>query len=157
MRHCQSSPLRPPALAGASCAHRECCFGTRARRLTLADVYLDTLAYNGHTTGSDALWASVPMVTLRGNTWASRVGASLAEAVECPEMIVDRRWLGSLPGHPWATHARALAPNGCCEPLATGLAAVPSRRAGAVPSLPCCSVGALPPPCFWPACSEVLR
>jgi len=57
-------------------------------RLTLADVYLDTLAYNGHTTGSDALWAAVPMVTLQGKTWASRVGASLANAVECPEMIV---------------------------------------------------------------------
>jgi protein O-GlcNAc transferase len=35
------------------------------KRLTLADVYLDTLVYNGHTTGSDVLWAGVPMVTIQ--------------------------------------------------------------------------------------------
>ncbi len=34
------------------------------KRLTLADLYLDTMVYNGHTTGSDVLWAGVPMVTI---------------------------------------------------------------------------------------------
>jgi predicted O-linked N-acetylglucosamine transferase (SPINDLY family) len=57
------------------------------KRLTLADVYLDTLVYNGHTTGSDVLWAGVPMVTIQGDTFPSRVGASLARAIEMPEMI----------------------------------------------------------------------
>jgi len=57
------------------------------KRLTLADVYLDTLVYNGHTTGSDVLWAGVPMVTIQGDTFPSRVGASLARAVGMPEMI----------------------------------------------------------------------
>ncbi|EKX48034.1 hypothetical protein GUITHDRAFT_68991 [Guillardia theta CCMP2712] len=57
------------------------------KRLTLADVYLDTHIYNGHTTGSDFLWAGVPMVTLQGDTFPSRVGASLARAVGMQEMI----------------------------------------------------------------------
>ena len=48
-------------------------------RLKLADLYLDTLTYNGHTTGSDVLWAGVPMVTLEGTQWPSRVGASLCK------------------------------------------------------------------------------
>jgi protein O-GlcNAc transferase len=35
------------------------------KRVTLADLCLDTLIYNGHTTGSDMLWAGVPMITLK--------------------------------------------------------------------------------------------
>jgi protein O-GlcNAc transferase len=57
------------------------------KRLTLADVYLDTLVYNGHTTGSDVLWAGVPMVTIQGDSFPSRVGASLARAIEMEDMI----------------------------------------------------------------------
>ena len=57
------------------------------KRLTLADVYLDTLVYNGHTTGSDVLWAGVPMVTIQGDTFPSRVGASLARAVDMEDMV----------------------------------------------------------------------
>jgi predicted O-linked N-acetylglucosamine transferase (SPINDLY family) len=59
------------------------------KRLTLADMYLDTHVYNGHTTGSDALWAGVPMVTLQGDSFPSRVGASLARAVGMPEMVTE--------------------------------------------------------------------
>lgn len=59
------------------------------RRLPLADLALDTLPYNGHATGSDALWAGVPLVTCRGNTWAGRVGASLLQAVDLPELVAD--------------------------------------------------------------------
>jgi len=59
------------------------------KRLTLADIYLDTLVYNGHTTGSDVLWAGVPMVTILGDTFPSRVGAALAMAMEMPEMITE--------------------------------------------------------------------
>lgn len=43
--------------------------------------------YNAHTVGCDALWAGVPMVTLRGAKMASRVGASLVEAAGMPELV----------------------------------------------------------------------
>ena len=45
--------------------------------------------YNAHTVGCDALWAGVPMVTLRGAKMASRVGASLVEAAGMPELVTD--------------------------------------------------------------------
>ncbi len=56
-------------------------------RLRHADLFLDTYWYNGHTTASDALWAGVPVLTLPGTRFASRVGASLVSAVGMPEMI----------------------------------------------------------------------
>ena len=56
-------------------------------RLQLADLALDTFPYNSHTTGSDALWAGVPMVTLIGETFASRVAASMLSTVSLPELI----------------------------------------------------------------------
>ena len=52
-----------------------------------ADLFLDTWPYNAHTTGSDALWAGCPVLTLAGDTFASRVGASLARAVGLPELV----------------------------------------------------------------------
>lgn len=52
-----------------------------------ADLLLDTLIYNAHTTGSDALWYGVPMVTLPGKSFASRVGSSLLSACGLEEMI----------------------------------------------------------------------
>ncbi|MCE9633286.1 MAG: tetratricopeptide repeat protein [Methylophilales bacterium] len=52
-----------------------------------ADLLLDTLPYNAHTTTSDALWASVPVVTCMGETFAGRVAASLLNAVGLPELI----------------------------------------------------------------------
>src|SRR5262249_10189631 len=48
---------------------------------------LDTLPYNAHTTGSDALWAGLPMVTCTGDAFAGRVGASLLHAVGLPELV----------------------------------------------------------------------
>ena len=56
-------------------------------RLGLADIALDTLAYNGHTTTSDALWAGIPVVVATGRHFASRVGASLLKAVGLEELI----------------------------------------------------------------------
>lgn len=52
-----------------------------------ADIFLDTWPYNGHTTASDALWAGCPVLTLLGEAFAGRVGASLLHAVGLPEMI----------------------------------------------------------------------
>ncbi len=56
-------------------------------RLGLADLFLDALPYNAHTTASDALWAGVPLLTQLGTTFAGRVGASLLMAVGLPELI----------------------------------------------------------------------
>jgi protein O-GlcNAc transferase len=56
-------------------------------RHRLADLFLDTLPYNAHTTGSDALWMGVPVLTCLGSTFAGRVAASLLAAVGLPELI----------------------------------------------------------------------
>jgi predicted O-linked N-acetylglucosamine transferase (SPINDLY family) len=55
-------------------------------RLALADVFVDTWPYNAHTTASDALWAGVPVITVYGNSFASRVAASVLNAVGMPEL-----------------------------------------------------------------------
>ena len=52
-----------------------------------ADLFLDTFHFNAHTTASDALWSGLPMLTLAGATFASRVGASLLGAVGLPELV----------------------------------------------------------------------
>ena len=52
-----------------------------------ADLFLDTLRYNAHTTASDALWAGLPVVTCLGSTFAGRVGASLLQAVGLSELV----------------------------------------------------------------------
>jgi len=56
-------------------------------RFALADIYLDAWPCNGHTTVSDALWAGVPVVTLQGRTFVSRVASSLLQAVGLPEGV----------------------------------------------------------------------
>ena len=60
-------------------------------RLTLADLFLDTMPYNAHTTASDALWAGVPLVTCRGTTFPGRVAASLLTAIGLPELVTEDR------------------------------------------------------------------
>ena len=56
-------------------------------RHRLADLFLDTLPYNAHTTASDALWAGLPVVTCAGETFAGRVAGSLLRAVGLPELV----------------------------------------------------------------------
>ncbi|MDX2109235.1 MAG: hypothetical protein SFY80_03235 [Verrucomicrobiota bacterium] len=56
-------------------------------RLQLADIFLDTHHFNGHSTVSDALWAGVPVISTPGDTFAARVGASLLNAAGIPECI----------------------------------------------------------------------
>ncbi|WP_411881336.1 tetratricopeptide repeat protein [Polaromonas sp. YR568] len=58
-------------------------------RHKLADLFLDTLPYNAHTTASDALWAGLPVLTCMGTTFPGRVAASLLSAVGLPEMITE--------------------------------------------------------------------
>ena len=56
-------------------------------RHRLADLFLDTLPYNAHTTASDALWAGLPVITCMGDAFPGRVGASLLRAVGLPELV----------------------------------------------------------------------
>jgi predicted O-linked N-acetylglucosamine transferase (SPINDLY family) len=57
--------------------------------LRAADLCLDTLPYNGHSTASDALWAGLPVLTCTGNTFPGRVAASLLHAVGLPELVTS--------------------------------------------------------------------
>ena len=58
-------------------------------RLAVADLFLDGLPYNAHTTASDALWAGLPLLTCRGSAFAGRVAASLLNAVGLPELVTE--------------------------------------------------------------------
>jgi predicted O-linked N-acetylglucosamine transferase (SPINDLY family) len=56
-------------------------------RIQLADLFIDTLPYNAHATTSDALQVGLPVLTCIGNSFASRVAASLINSVNLPELI----------------------------------------------------------------------
>lgn len=56
-------------------------------RYRQADLFLDTTPYGAHTTGSDALWAGLPVLTLPGRSFASRVCGSLVTAAGLPELV----------------------------------------------------------------------
>jgi predicted O-linked N-acetylglucosamine transferase (SPINDLY family) len=56
-------------------------------RHRVADLFLDTLPCNAHTTASDALWAGLPVLTQIGETFAGRVAASLLRAIDLSELI----------------------------------------------------------------------
>jgi len=68
---------KPIALANHLARHR------------LADLFLDTLPYNAHTTASDALWAGLPVLTQVGEAFAGRVAASLLNAIGLAELITS--------------------------------------------------------------------
>jgi predicted O-linked N-acetylglucosamine transferase (SPINDLY family) len=54
-----------------------------------ADLFLDSLPYNAHTTASDALWAGLPLLTCRGTAFPGRVAASLLNAAGLPELVTE--------------------------------------------------------------------
>jgi predicted O-linked N-acetylglucosamine transferase (SPINDLY family) len=58
-------------------------------RQQLADLFLDTLPYNAHTTASDALWVDLPVITLPGHSFPARVAASILKAANLPELIAQ--------------------------------------------------------------------
>jgi protein O-GlcNAc transferase len=60
---------------------------THLARQPLADLFLDTLPVNAHTTASDALWAGLPVLTCAGETFISRVAGSLLTTIGLPELI----------------------------------------------------------------------
>ncbi len=61
------------------------------KRISFADLFLDTFPYNAHTTASDAVRMGVPIVTLIGNSFASRVGASILSSIEMKELITSTK------------------------------------------------------------------
>jgi protein O-GlcNAc transferase len=93
-------------------------------RHRLADLFLDTLPVNAHTTASDALWAGLPLLTCRGETFPGRVAASLLNAIGLPELITTtlesyEQVAIDLATHPekLATVKRKLADNRLTTPL----------------------------------------
>jgi protein O-GlcNAc transferase len=58
-------------------------------RCRLADIFLDTLPYNGSTTVSDALWMGLPVVSCTGTAAVSRVSGSLLHAIGIPELVTS--------------------------------------------------------------------
>ena len=74
-----------------------------------ADLFLDTLPYNAHTTCSDALWMGLPVLTCAGDTFASRVAGSLLNAADLPELITYDLQSYETKALYYATHPQALA------------------------------------------------
>ncbi|XP_055387060.1 UDP-N-acetylglucosamine--peptide N-acetylglucosaminyltransferase 110 kDa subunit-like [Condylostylus longicornis] len=104
------------------------------RRGQLADVCLDTPLCNGHTTSMDVLWTGTPVITLPGETLASRVAASQLATLGCPELIArtrqeyqdiairlgtDREYLKGIRAKVWK--ARVESPLFDCQQYALGL------------------------------------
>ena len=58
-------------------------------RLKLVDIFLDTFPYNAHTTSSDAIRMGIPIVTLIGKSFASRVSASILNQVNMSQLVVN--------------------------------------------------------------------
>ncbi len=77
-------------------------------RQKLADLFLDTLPYNAHTTTSDALWVGLPVVTCAGETFAARVAGSLLRAAGMPELVTGTLQDYESQALHLATHSEAL-------------------------------------------------
>jgi predicted O-linked N-acetylglucosamine transferase (SPINDLY family) len=86
-RHAGSAQMQPDRLVFANRVTPP----EHLARHRRADLFLDTLPYNAHTTASDALWAGLPVLTCTGDAFAARVAASLLSAVGLPELITSTR------------------------------------------------------------------
>ena len=64
-------------------------FDAHIQRHQIIDIFLDTFPYNAHTSSSDALWAGCPIISVSGETFASRVAGSILTEVGCSELIVS--------------------------------------------------------------------
>jgi predicted O-linked N-acetylglucosamine transferase (SPINDLY family) len=101
------------------------------RRLAEADLYIDAWPCNAHTTASEALWVGVPVVSVRGKTFAQRVAASVLSAVRLPELACDdvagyRATILALAGDAprRASLREHLAAQAACSPLFQGASLV---------------------------------
>jgi predicted O-linked N-acetylglucosamine transferase (SPINDLY family) len=81
--------LRGVAAERIFIAPRVATINEHRERIGAADLALDTMPYNSHSSGLDTLWAGVPMITMLGGTFAGRVGASLLHSVRMPELVTD--------------------------------------------------------------------
>lgn len=68
-------------------AHHIPSYEEHLKRISLADLFLDTFPYNAHTTASDAIRMGVPVLTLTGKSFASRVAMTLLKNLNLPELI----------------------------------------------------------------------
>jgi predicted O-linked N-acetylglucosamine transferase (SPINDLY family) len=84
-RHAEAAGIAPQRLVFAPHIDTE----AYVARLRLADLYLDTLNWNTHTQGVDALWSGVPIITCPGEHWVSRLASGLLRAVGLADCIVD--------------------------------------------------------------------
>lgn len=62
-------------------------YGEHISRYSQADLFLDTFHYNGHTTILECIWSELPFITFSGESFASRVGSSIANSIGLPELI----------------------------------------------------------------------
>lgn len=68
---------------------RKCAYREHIARARATDIALDTFPCNGHTTTSDMLWAGIPVVTMRGTTFAGRVSESLLHAIGLGDLVAE--------------------------------------------------------------------
>ena len=80
---CGARPQRAASIRIGSYSPAALPLADHLARHRLADLFLDTLPYNAHTTASDALWAGLPVVTCLGTRFAGRVAASMLSASAC--------------------------------------------------------------------------
>jgi predicted O-linked N-acetylglucosamine transferase (SPINDLY family) len=83
-REAQARAVDPARLVFAG----RCDMPDHLARHRAADLFLDTLPCNAHTTASDALWAGLPVLTCQGRSFAARVAASVLQAAGLPDMVV---------------------------------------------------------------------
>jgi predicted O-linked N-acetylglucosamine transferase (SPINDLY family) len=83
--------------------------GEHLARHRLADLFIDTLPCNAHTTASDALWTGLPVLTCLGETFAGRVAASLLTAIQLLELITTTPEVYEQTAIDLATHPEKLA------------------------------------------------
>lgn len=85
LRHAQEQGVAAERLAFAPRIQPE----DYLARFRVADLFLDTIPFNGGTTASDALWAGLPLLTCSGQTFASRMAGSLLHAIGLAELITN--------------------------------------------------------------------
>jgi predicted O-linked N-acetylglucosamine transferase (SPINDLY family) len=68
---------------------RKVSFDAHIQRHQIIDLFLDTFPYNAHTSASDALWAGCPIISVSGETFASRVAGSILTEIGCSELVVS--------------------------------------------------------------------
>ena len=84
---CAGKPRRAASTRRGWSSRPSCRRTQHLARHQLADLFLDTLPYNAHTSCSDALWAGLPVVTCYGKAFPGRVAASLLKAIDLPELV----------------------------------------------------------------------